>query len=123
MASMKHSFDILVAQSNQFIFVYTVNISTILIYFALFLSFKSFAQLLRTVHCFRSSNLSNLNSSFIIFAIFGIDFFHICYKLKILLLSQNHYFRFNYSEWNFIRFIVPTGGIFSDHFHFLSAIF
>ena len=59
MASINHSFDILVAQSNQFIFVYTVNISTILIYFALFLSFKSFAELLRTVHCFQSSNLIN----------------------------------------------------------------
>ena len=75
MASMNHSFDILVAQSNQFIFVYTVNISTILIHFALFLSFKSFSQLLRTVHCFRSSNLRNLNSNFNIFAIFSFNFF------------------------------------------------
>ena len=39
MASMNHSFDILVAQSNQFIFVYTVYISTILDLPALFISF------------------------------------------------------------------------------------
>ena len=50
-------------------------------------------------------------------------FFHICYKTKILLISQTHQFWFYHSEWNLIRLKVPDGDIFSDHFHFLSVFF
>ena len=120
------SFGMFVLQSNQFTFVYTVDMFTlwILIYY----TFESTAFVLISCSVFELYIVSEARIQSIQIQIANIFenwvlFFHICYKTKILLISQTHQFWFYHSEWNLIRLKVSDGDIFSDHFHFLSVSF